>query len=72
LTTRHVAAAHLKKVKATADEDDFRTLYVIVKGEDGRKIDAAVADVLAFEAASTMRSELLVPRIFGWDDLEET
>jgi hypothetical protein len=71
LTSRHVAAAHLKKVKATADDEDFRTLYVIVKGEDGRKIDAAVADILAFEAASTMRSDALVPRIYGWDDVEE-
>ena len=51
---RHVEAAHLRKVKVTADEDDKRTLYVIVKGGDGRKIDGCIADVLAFEAWSTM------------------
>jgi hypothetical protein len=55
--TRHVEAAHLKKVRSTADEADSRTLYVVVKGEDGRKIDACVADVLAFEAAMTMPEE---------------
>lgn len=51
---RHVAAAHLKKVRSTADDSDQRTLYVLVKGQDGRKIDAAVADVLAYEAAMSM------------------
>jgi len=50
----HVKAAHLKKVQLTAAEDDGRTKYVIVKGEDRRKIDGAVADVLAYEAAMTM------------------
>jgi hypothetical protein len=29
-------------------------MYVIVKGDDGRKIDAAIAAVLAYEAAMTM------------------
>lgn len=59
----HVAAAHRRKAKATAPDDDSRTLYTIVKGEDGSKIDAAVADILAFEAAMTMpvkRKPLLV------------
>lgn len=51
---RHVLAAHLKKVRALADDDDDRTMYVLVKGSDGRKIDAAVADVLAYQAAMTM------------------
>jgi len=50
----HVAAAHLQKVREKADDDDQRTMYVIVKGDDGRKIDAAVAAVLAYEAAMTM------------------
>jgi hypothetical protein len=54
LTAEHVKAAHLKKVKMAADEDDGRTAYVIIKGPDRRKIDAAVADILAFEAAMTM------------------
>jgi hypothetical protein len=51
---RHVEAAHLKTVRVNADEDDERTMYVLEKGEDHRKIDAAVADVLAYEAAKTM------------------
>jgi hypothetical protein len=50
----HIAAAHLKKVRATAEDDDMRTMYVIVKGDDGRKIDAVIAAVLAYEAAMTM------------------
>lgn len=54
LLTRHVEAAHLRKLKASADETDGRTLYVIVKGDDGRKIDACIADVLAHEAAAAM------------------
>jgi len=51
---RHVVAAHVKKIRLAADEADGRTLYVIVKGSDGRKIDAAVGDVLAYEAAMSM------------------
>jgi hypothetical protein len=50
----HVAAAHLKKVREKAEDDDQRTMYVIVKGDDGRKIDACIAAVLAYEAAMTM------------------
>ena len=56
----HVKAAHLKKVRDGDLEDDGRTRYVIVKGEDRRKIDGAVADVLAYEAAMTMPE--FVPR----------
>lgn len=52
--TRHCEAARLLKVRSTADESDQRTLYVMTKPADGRKIDAAVADVLAYEAAMTM------------------
>lgn len=50
----HIKAAHLKKVQLAAAEDDGRTRYVIVKGEDRRKIDGAIADILAYEAAMTM------------------
>jgi hypothetical protein len=53
-TSDHVKAAHLRKVNLGADEDDRRTRYVLVKGDDRRKIDGAIADVLAFEAAMTM------------------
>jgi hypothetical protein len=52
----HVLAAHLKKARPNQTEDG-RTLYVLAKGDDGRKIDAAVADVLAYEAAMSMPPE---------------
>lgn len=52
--TRHVEAAVLKPVRVNSDPDDPRTMYVLVKDENKRKIDAAVADVLAFEAAASM------------------
>jgi hypothetical protein len=50
----HVKAAQLRKVILTAPDDDGRTKYVLEKGEDRRRIDGAVADVLALEAAQTM------------------
>lgn len=54
LTDRHVKAAHVRKVNASADDSDGRTRYILVKGDDHGRIDGAVADVLAFEAAMTM------------------
>jgi len=51
---RHILAAHLEKVGVNADDGDGRTIYKLVKGDDLRKIDGAVADVLALEAAMTM------------------
>ena len=54
LTDRHVKAAHLRAVRIHDDEDDGRSRYVLVKGEDRGRIDAAVTDVLAYEAAMTM------------------
>lgn len=54
VTTAHVLNAHRRKARANAPDDDARTLYTLTKGDDGGKIDAAVADVLAFEAAMTM------------------
>lgn len=53
-TSDHVKAAHLKQVRLADDPADGRTRYVLIKGEDRRKIDGAVADVLAYEAAKTM------------------
>ncbi len=53
-TTRHVLAASLRKVRITDDADDGRTKYVLIKGDDHGRIDGAVADVLAYEAAMTM------------------
>jgi hypothetical protein len=54
LTSDHVKSAHLKQVRLADDPADGRTRYVLVKGEEKRRIDAAVADVLAYEAAKTM------------------
>lgn len=53
VVSEHVKAAHLKPVHL-ADAEDGRTGYLIVKGGDGRKIDGAIADLLADEAAATM------------------
>lgn len=54
LVGRHVKAAHKKKVRLADDDDDRRTRYVLVKGTDKHRIDGAVTDVLALEAAMTM------------------
>lgn len=54
ITTEHVLNAHKRKARAKDPDDDARTLYTLTKGDDSGKIDAAVADVLAFEAAMTM------------------
>lgn len=56
LVTEHVRAAHLRKVQLSADDTDGRTPYILVKGSDGRKIDGAIADALALEAALTMEA----------------
>ena len=53
LTTEHVKAAHRQKVHLAEAEGD-RTMYILVKGSDKRRIDGAVADVLAYQAAMTM------------------
>jgi hypothetical protein len=68
-TDDHVKAAHLEKVRVNAAEDDGRTKYRLVKGEDKRRIDAAVADVLAYEAAMTMPAPpvAVVPRFIPFD-----
>lgn len=54
LTASHVKHAQLKKVHLHQDGEDGRTKYVLEKGEDGFGLDAAIADVLAYEAAMTM------------------
>lgn len=56
----HIKAAHLKKVRLIDADQDSRTMHVIVKGEDRRKIDGAVADILASEAAATMPEHVAV------------
>ena len=54
LTNAHVKSASLRKVREADLEEDGRTRYVLIKGDDKGRIDAAVADVLAYEAAMTM------------------
>jgi hypothetical protein len=69
LTTRHVLAAHKRRAGKASDEaDDGRTLYVLIKGEDHARIDAAVTDVLAHEAAMTMPPPIPEPEepIAAW------
>ena len=53
LTNDHVRASHLRKVRLE-DDDDGRTRYVLIRGEERQHIGAAWADVLAYEAAMTM------------------
>jgi hypothetical protein len=53
VTADHVKALHKRKVRL-ADQEDDRTMYVPVKGGDGRPIDAGIADILALEGAATM------------------
>lgn len=66
LTAEHVKSAHLRKVRAAEESEDGRTKYVLVKGDEHRRIDAAVADVLAFEAAMTMPDVTEPETEFAW------
>lgn len=66
VTDLHVKAAHLRKVRLADEEDDGRTRYVLIKGDDRGRIDAAVADVLAYEAAMTMAPPTVVPAPALW------
>lgn len=61
--TRHTLAMVKKKVRLKDEDDDGRTRYVFTKGPDGRKIDAGIGAVLAYEAAATM--PVLVPDFFA-------
>lgn len=66
--TAHVLAMSRKKAYVKAeDESDGRTRYVFTKGDDGRKIDAGIAAVLALEAAMTMPEKAPEVRpMFAW------
>lgn len=67
LVAEHIRGAHLKKVRLEDSDDDGRTKYVLIKGEDKSRIDGAVADVLAFEAAMTMPPETVTHEpVFVW------
>lgn len=65
----HVVAAHLEKARTNQTEDG-RTLYRLVKGDDGRRIDGAVADVLALEAAATMEAPAITTRSYSDEEFE--
>lgn len=65
VVARHVKAAHLRKVRLVDDENDGRSRYVLVKGDNNAWIDGAVADVLAYQAAMTM-PEPKVTKRGGW------
>lgn len=55
LLSAHVLAMVRKKAYArNEDPNDRRVRFVFTKGEDGRKIDAGIGAVLAYEAAMTM------------------
>jgi hypothetical protein len=68
LVDRHVKAAHLRKVRLADQEEDGRTKYVLVKGDDHGRIDGAVADVLAYQAAMTLPEpvETMGPPLFAF------
>jgi hypothetical protein len=67
-TDDQVKAAHKQKVRLADAEDDGRTLYVLVKGSDKRRIDGAVTDVLAYQAAMTLPAppEAMGPPMFAF------
>ncbi len=54
LTDHALAMVRKKAYLKLEDVTDGRVRYVFTKGEDGRKIDAGIAAVLALEAAMTM------------------
>lgn len=54
LAAEHVKNARLIRVRLADDPDDGHTRYRLDKGEDKGRIDGALADVLALDAAMTM------------------
>ena len=68
LTTAHILASRLRAVRLADGLDDGRAQYVLVKGEEGDRIDGAVADVLAYQAAMTMEPVATIRQV-GVDDL---
>jgi hypothetical protein len=64
--TAHMLAMVRHKVKPSAADDDGRTRYLFIKGEDSRKIDAGIAAVLALEAAMTMPEKTVARPRAAW------
>lgn len=54
VVTDHVKAMHAAPARGGQRDEDGRVPYVPVKGDDRRKIDGGLADILAYEAAMTM------------------
>ncbi|MFN8631206.1 MAG: hypothetical protein U0838_13085 [Chloroflexota bacterium] len=54
VVTAHVKAMRKAPARGGQRDDDGRTIYVPVKGEDRAKIDGGLADILAYTAAMTM------------------
>lgn len=65
LASEHVKSAHRQKVRL-ADADGDQTMYILVPGADRRLIDAAKADVLAYQAAMTMPETPSYEPQFAW------
>ncbi len=63
LTDHTLAMARKKAYVKAADDSDGRVPFVFTKGEDGRKIDAGIAGVLALEAAMTMPEKTQESRV---------
>lgn len=69
--THALAACARKNVRLGDDPDDGRSRFVIVKS-DTRKIDRAVAAILAFGAAKTMPPPRAEPMIYVWQGPTKT
>ncbi len=54
VVSEHVRAVHAAHPRGARADDDGRVPSVPVKGDDRRKIDGALADILAYHAAMTM------------------
>ena len=54
VVSEHVRALHQAHPRNGQRDDDGRLPMVPVKGDDRRKIDGGLADILAYEAAMTM------------------
>ena len=54
VVTEHVKAMHQAHPRGAARDDDGRLPLIPVKGDDRRKIDGGLADILAYTAAMTM------------------
>ena len=62
----HVEALHQRKAQSHGLDDDGRIPMVPVKGDDLRKIDGGLADILAYWAAMTMAPEPAVAEPEFW------